>query len=360
MKKVKVLHIFPYGIFVSKYISGFCQYINDKYEHCFYIYGDADQQNDRKIRMPNVDNIIYTNLKCEGMEKCIDKSDIIVLGAIPEIYDIIRKINYSVHPQKQKLILIPFGRDLFRTSDIYRIKDKKLVEAIDEQKELLIENSCLVVTGEVGKKYIHDFFQIDVKTVWFDCLNSLEPYEGGEVTQVQDRCNIMLGHRGTWTGGHIEVLYSLKKYESKISTIICPLSYGNREYIDEIVKVGKDLYGEKFVYIDKWIPKNEYYTFLNKNVDIAIFNYNTSEGFNTLLYLIETGKKVYVNPMNDSYHDLVRMGFPIFEWKQEDIDFSEVKKPLDENQLIEVKKAIINMNENFGFKKWFEIFENIQ
>lgn len=119
------------------------------------------------------------------------------------------------------------------------------------------------------------------------------------------------------------------------------------------------MYGEKFILFDKWIPKDEYYKFLNDNVDVAIFNYNTSEGFNTLLSLCKMGKKVYVNPLNDSYCDLVQMGFPVWKWEKEHIDFSEIRKPLDASQLLQVQKAIANMNENYGFEKWFDVLESI-
>ena len=53
------------------------------------------------------------------------------------------------------------------------------------------------------------------------------------------------------------------------------------------------------------------------------------------------------------------MGFPVFKWEKEDIDFGEIRKPLDEIQQAQVEKATINMNQNYGFQKWFEILERI-
>ena len=357
MGKIKVLHIFPYGIFVSKYIDGFRHYINDNYEHLFYIYGDVKQQTDRKIKIYDTSDVVYADIKCEGLEQYIERTDIVVLGAIPEIYDIIQRINQSI--QNKKLIIVPYGRELYRTSDLYRCNDENLIKRIDEQKKILIKRSSLVVTGKMGREYIKDFYQSSPKTVFFDCLNSLEMNVKFERKVVKDRCNIMLGHRGTATGGHIEVLESLEKFKDKINQIICPVSYGNKGYIDQVIEVGKRLYGEKFHPVDKWMPKDEYYTFLNDNVDIAIFNYNTSEGFNTLLALCEMRKKVYANPLNDSYYDLDQMGFPVFKWEKEDIDFGEIRKPLDEIQQAQIEKAMINMNQNYGFQKWFEILERI-
>ena len=357
MEKTKVLHIFPYGIFVSKYIEGFAQYPNAKYEHLFYLYGDVKQQGDRKIEICNTHNIVYEDMKCENQEKYIDRTDIVVLGSIPEIYDIIRRINNSI--QSKKLITIPYGRELYRTSDLYRCNNQNLIKLIDEQKEILIKRSNLIITGEMGRAYLSNYYHICKKTIWFDCLNSLEMSVKFEEKIVKDRCNLMLGHRGTVTGGHIEILESLEKFKTQIDQIVCPLSYGNKEYIDKVIEVGKSLYGEKFILFDKWIPKDEYYKFLNDNVDVAIFNYNTSEGFNTLLSLCKMGKKVYVNPLNDSYCDLVQMGFPVWKWEKEHIDFSEIRKPLDASQLLQVQKAIANMNENYGFEKWFDVLESI-
>lgn len=357
MAKIKVLHIFPYGIFVSTYIDSFRQHIKDNYEHLFYLYGDVKQQVDRKIKIFDMNDVIYVDMKCENLEEYIERTNIVVLGSIPENYDVIRRINNSV--QNRKLIIVPYGRELYRTSDLYQCNDENLINRIDEQKEILIKRGNLVVIGEMGREYIKDFYHISAKTVWFDSLNSLEMNMKFERKAVKGRCNIMLGHRGTTTGGHIEVLESLEKFENKIDKIICPLSYGNKEYIDKVIKVGKSLFGGKFSLIDKWMPKDEYYTFLNNNVDIAIFNYNTSEGFNTLLCLCEMGKKVYINPLNDAYYDLAQMGFPVFKWEKENIDFGEIKESLDKTQQAQIEKAMINMSQNYGFQKWFEILENI-
>lgn len=357
MGKIKVLHIFPNDIFVGKYIDGFRQHRNDNYEHLFYLYGAVTQQSDRQIEVFNTSDVVYADMKCEGLEQYIERTNIVVLGAIPENYDMIQRINESI-PNK-KLIIVPYGRELYRTSDLYRCNDENLIKRIDEQKKILIKRSKLVVVGEVGRKYIEDFYQSSPKTVLFDCLNSLEMNVKFERKTVKDRCNIMLGHRGTATGGHIEVLESLEKFKDKIDQIICPLSYGNKGYIDQVTEAGKCLYGEKFHSVDKWILKDEYDAFLNDNVDVAIFNYNTSEGFNTLLSLCEMGKKIYVNPLNDSYYDLVQMGFPVFKWEKEDIDFGEIRKPLDEIQQAQVEKTMIDMNQNYGFQKWFEILERI-
>ena len=128
----------------------------------------------------------------------------------------------------------------------------------------------------------------------------------------EDELVIQIGNSGSYTNNHISILRKLKKYknENKLK-IIAPLSYGDKVYIDDVIKEGKEIFGDKFQPITQHNPLEEYYNLLNR-VDIAIMNHHRQEGAGNIITLLYLGKKVYFNKQVTTYKTFKEWGFNIY------------------------------------------------
>ncbi len=106
---------------------------------------------------------------------------------------------------------------------------------------------------------------------------------------------ILLGHSAEEYNNHLPMLDILKKFSDENIKIFCPLSYGNMEYADRVVKKGKELFGEKFFSINFFQDIENYHQLL-WFVDVAIFPMTTRfAGGTTIDFLNTIGKKIYIH-----------------------------------------------------------------
>ena len=98
-----------------------------------------------------------------------------------------------------------------------------------------------------------------------------------------------------------------------IECIYCPLSYGMYdEYKAKVIAIGKKMFGDKFIVLEKFMPFEEYKKFL-AGIDVIIFDHNRQEAMGVTITLMSLGKIVYVNPHTTSYESLIRRGFKLFD-----------------------------------------------
>ncbi|GIN90670.1 hypothetical protein J22TS1_17210 [Siminovitchia terrae] len=104
---------------------------------------------------------------------------------------------------------------------------------------------------------------------------------------------IQVGNSADPSNNHIDILITLKKYKNERIQIICPLSYGNENYKDKVIKIGKEIFGDKFQPLVNFMPLDEYLAILAK-IDIAIFNHKRQQAMGNIITLLGLGKKVYI------------------------------------------------------------------
>jgi hypothetical protein len=123
---------------------------------------------------------------------------------------------------------------------------------------------------------------------------------------------IQIGNSGNCTNNHISVLKKLTKYSGAYNfKIIAPLSYGDKAYIEEVIKEGKNLFGDQFQPVTEHIPLSEYYNILNM-VDVAIMNHHRQEGAGNIITLLYLGKKVYLNKEITTYNTFKEWGLKVY------------------------------------------------
>jgi hypothetical protein len=121
-----------------------------------------------------------------------------------------------------------------------------------------------------------------------------------------------VGNSASRANNHIEILYKLSSLDIDMSyKVMCPLSYGDMNYQQEVIAVGNSIFGDKFIPLTKIVESNSYYSLLS-TVDIALFNHNRQEGMGTMITLLGMGKKVYLQNSTAQWLLFKSLGVSVF------------------------------------------------
>lgn len=123
--------------------------------------------------------------------------------------------------------------------------------------------------------------------------------------------NILLGNSASYTNNHLEAFEILKKLDLKNNDIITPLSYGNKEYANQIIDIANQKFGERFSPLTDFLPLDEYQKIL-ESCGIVIMNHYRKQAGGNVLNAIYLGAKVYLSTKNILYHYFKRIGCHVF------------------------------------------------
>jgi len=123
---------------------------------------------------------------------------------------------------------------------------------------------------------------------------------------------ILLGNSASNTNEHYEVIDFLAQLSKEMQfQIICPLSYGNKEYASQVDIYGRKKIGDNFVSLLTFMQPPDYAKVL-LSADTAIMNHRNQEAVGTILALLYSGKKVYIRKDISTYQWLDTLGVKVF------------------------------------------------
>ncbi len=171
----------------------------------------------------------------------------------------------------------------------------------------------------------------------------------------KDKVKVMLAHSGHTYSNHIESLRLLKeKYDLVIEEVSCPLCYGPKDYIDEVIEIGQELFGERFSYFTNLLSKEEYIEYI-RSKDVYVTASNIQSGLFALATALGNGLKVYCGQSNfDNYNS---RGFNIYKFN--DLNYISIDtfiSPLNEEEIIKNYEKSVDKE---GFKKIVNKWEDI-
>jgi dTDP-N-acetylfucosamine:lipid II N-acetylfucosaminyltransferase len=123
--------------------------------------------------------------------------------------------------------------------------------------------------------------------------------------------NILLGNSASHTNNHLEAFEILEKFDLKNFKIITPLSYGSKEYANEIVKLGKGKFGDRFNPLMEYKPIEEYQKIL-LGCGIVFMNHSRTQATGNILTTLFLGAKVYISEKTTIFHYLKRIKCHVF------------------------------------------------
>ena len=164
--------------------------------------------------------------------------------------------------------------------------------------------------------------------------------------QINNSCDISTLH----------VLDILSKYANHNIVISTVLSYGDLSCKNEIIKKGKILFGNKFIYLDKFISPTEYFIILSEN-DILICNQNRQQGLFNVFSSLLLGKKVYIRNEISSTQYVKDNGGITYDTNEINfLDYSNfIQYPIDIKET-NIKVAEKIFSEELFIKSWRNFF----
>lgn len=151
----------------------------------------------------------------------------------------------------------------------------------------------------------------------------------------------------------LDVLSKFKNENIKIRTI---LSYGKVEYKDEIVTKGKQIFGDKFEYLDKLISPAEYAKWVAQN-DILILNQNRQQGLGNSFVALALGVKLFIRAEITTYNHFNSKGIKVFDTnKIKDMKLSELADYPNDIKINNQKKSQMFFEDSYLRKLWSKVF----
>ena len=167
-----------------------------------------------------------------------------------------------------------------------------------------------------------------------------------ERSRHHERLNILLGNSANSTNEHSSALKLLSEINFK-GMIYCPLSYSGTEvYINNVIKLGNQLFGDNFIPLTEFLKYDEYSKIIS-DCDIVLMNHIRQQAVGNIFKSICLLKPVILN--KKSY---LRSTF--FEWGIKIYDYNiltnlEIVKLSDLEKNREIVLEKLNEKHNYHF-----------
>jgi hypothetical protein len=310
---------------LDKFIPPFIKFINENFnpnDHLFVIISKPKSDYGMDL---DIDNVFWLDrkLKIIEFEKYLYKAEKIILHGLWD--ERILKL-LAIQPWLlKKSYWVMWGGDFY------------FPEEQSRSKKYFIKNIRNVITyidGDV--EYIKKYYKADPKRYYkcFMYLNNIfdeSKYKNCQKMK-KDEIWILVGNSATDTNRHEFIFNKLSKIGLKDSKVIIPLSYGDPEYRDKILKIGKEIFGSNFYPLLDFIPYEDYLNIIY-NIDIALFAHNRQQGMGNLIQLLGLGKKVYLNPETSQWKLCQNLGIKVYDVNG-DIDLNVNIEELENNKKI--------------------------
>lgn len=303
---MKNLHLFPNEKFTEPYI----EFINKNFdykEHLFLIIGKG----------------IGAHITARENVVTISKDVKSIVLLLKEMYSCDKIFLHGLFLREIVLLLfiqpwllkkcnwVIWGGDLYR----YKYRKRTFKSDVYEKfREFVIKNMGGLITHIKGDYELAQKWYGAKGKYYYSFMypsNLYKKYDLSHVSKDHDKIYIQIGNSANPSNNHFEVFEKLKEYKDESIEIICPLSYGNLEYRDKVIKEGEKIFGEKFTPITTFLPFEEYLGLLAK-IDIAIFNHKRQQAMGNITTLLGLGKKVYIRDDITTWQFCKEHGLKVF------------------------------------------------
>ena len=127
----------------------------------------------------------------------------------------------------------------------------------------------------------------------------------------QDKINIQIGNSANPTNNTEQVIRFIAKHKPQNFNVFCPLSYGDMDYANKIIAIGKQELGDHFYPLTNFLDRERYADFIS-SVDILIMNHQRQQGLGNIFSYLFLGKKVYIRSDNSSFEFFENNGIKVY------------------------------------------------
>jgi len=340
--KIKILHVCT----DEKFIDGTIDLFESVFPggNKFLIFGSRNQPlkyvRSKKVIIGDSKYIYFG-----GMKRDVSRVDVIIIHFLTEMAAYLA----LQAPKKTKIIWSGWGADYYRLMPEFSYKailpdTRRLI--LDQKKESQGKSRCSIkskiVLGvnrffmknslvdvirrvdyfsspvpmeyDIVKKNIPGFYAKYIQLNY----SSLSSNLNNNVTR-QDAKNILVGNSATPTNNHLEIFILLKKVVKKDVKIIVPLSYGDLEYREKVLKIGNEMFGDNFQPLVGFLVLSDYLKIL-EGCQYVVMNHIRQQGRGNILMALYAGKKVFLRKESIIYEHLISIGIELKTIDEMDAD----------------------------------------
>lgn len=333
---MSILHI----MILDKFIPNFIEFV-DKYfgrENHKYILITSEKYNfglkkEHNVEFLHTDDDIFIAL----VQYMKEAKKIVLHGLWREKVNLILKENPLL---LKKCFWIMWGGDFY------------FPQKQSELQKYVIENISYLVTGTKGEvDYVRNNYNAKGEHIEAFVYTSNLFKKINSSPRIDDKIRILVGNSSTETNQHFEVFNKLEIYKNENIEIFVPLSYGDFKYGMQVMKLGYEIFGDKFKPIIDFMNEQDYYKFLS-TIDIGIFNHNRQQGMGNIITLLGMGKKVYMNPEVTTYEMFIDNNIFINDVNNFILDTTDIN--LNTNNIYNIKKVFSTKNFIIQLKNMFK------
>lgn len=325
------------------------------HEHCFLIYTQENSEFDTR----NFANINYrTTTKATGffrLLKRMSKQDRVIIHGLfnPKLL-LFFLMNRRIISQ---CIWSIWGGDVY----FYRTKNRGWKDNVTEWARKIVIPKIPVICGLVkgdyevissvyrsNAKYIKSFYPNPID---FSLIQKVE-------TKKKDNKPLifLVGNSGAPTNNHFEIIDIMAEFINENIEVIIPLSYGDTQYIDKVIRYGVEKLGEKFKPLMEFMSPDQYIDIL-ATIDVAIMNHNRQQGLGNILALLALKKKVYIRSDTTPYQFFTENGVVIFDtYDLSRLKLEEIGSVNEVEMECNAKEVEFLISEESCLKGWQEVF----
>lgn len=172
-----------------------------------------------------------------------------------------------------------------------------------------------------------------------------------QVTISHSGLNVLVGNSADPSNNHLEVLEILLPFKGENIRIYAPLSYGDQVYAEKVAERGRDLFGDKFVPLTKFMEFEKYIKFL-KSVDIVIYNHKRQQAMGNTITLLGLGKTVFMRNDVSQWNLLKSLDLNVGNISDFNLQLFSSDKLIDNSKSIQSsfskEKLILQLSNIFG------------
>ena len=167
-------------------------------------------------------------------------------------------------------------------------------------------------------------------------LGDLEPYDKNEF-ETCNSDNILVGNSAAPTNNHLDLLGRLKKFDLKGRKLIIPLSYGgSNEYVQTVVNLYRDAFGDNVVALTDFMPRNEYKKYI-LSCGASFFFMERQQAIGNIHLLLKNGSKVFLSENNPIFDYYNKIGIKIFSAERDPLTSELSAADIENNRRILIK-----------------------